>query len=256
MKNLAILVLFAMFFSCAKQIKGSKGKIYSSQEALVNKVIKSLHLKEENTSFISTVTNPSKANETIILLPETPDESEEEDYEELNTNISIINNKTGKITHRYFESSKSNGWISNAIFIHEIAVDTIDYKINKSKSAFGIIVKFRSQSQSNPYYSQYLSLYMKDKKSIKKIVDFYPVYEYSGQVSINSCYSDIEKEQRELIITNTKTNDFFDIAVKTIKSKIKHQENQNGNCDAIETAIDSSYSILKFNTQVYQEIIK
>lgn len=245
-----IVCLVLLFSSCSS--KKPEMTIAIPQETLIELALKELNLKEENTSFVSAITNPNNENETIIVIPESTDESEE-DYEELNTNIVIVNNKTGKITHRYFESSKTNGWISNAIFIYDIVIDTTEYKLSKTKNAFGIIVKFRTQSQSNPYYSEYLSLFVKDEESIKKVLDFYPVYEYTGELNMNSCSSEIQKEKRELITNTTQTNNFFDITIKTSKSKIQHQEDENGICKPIETEVSSKESILRFESKTYKE---
>lgn len=247
---LPILCIVLFFSSCS--IKKTEKATSISNEVLIQSALKKLNLKEKNTSFVSAITNPNNKNETIIVIPEVVNETEEES--ELNSNILITNNQTGKITHQYFESAKTNSWISNAIFIYEIVIDTTQYKLSETKNAFGIIVKFRSQSQPNPYYSEYLSLFVKDKESIKKILDFYPVYEYSGQVNINSCYSELEKSKSQLIINKSKTNDFFDITVKTSQSKIMHQEDENGDCEPIEIEISSSNTILKFDGKTFKEL--
>jgi len=235
--------------SCALSKKGRHTTL--SQETLVSMALKELNLEASKTDFISSKIGPDNTKETIVVVPEIVNEDEE--VYELNTHIVIMNNTSGKVTHKYFESSKTNGWISNSIFIDSITIDTLNYKLNNSKKAFGIIVKFRSSSQPNPYTQESISLFTKEKNSLKKILDSYTIYESEGvvNVNINTCYADIKEAINELSVSNSKTNTYYDILIKNTNTQRVYQEDKNGDCNPKEKIISIEKKVLKFNNEVY-----
>ncbi len=251
MKNLYILILLA-FISCAVKISDKKVATPFSQEALISEALKELNLDTSKTDFVVSKIAPNQLEETIIVIPEVINEVD--DVYELNTNILIANNKTGKITHNYFESSKTNGWHSDAIFIDAIAIDTINYKLNASKNAFGVIVKFRSNSQPNPYNEESISLFTKEKGSLKKILDTHTIYESSGivNVNMNTCYADFKIAENKLSVGNSKTNGFYDILVKATNIQRTFHEDENEECNPVEKVISTEEITLKFNGKEYE----
>lgn len=240
-----------MCFSCAKRITEKKGVVTFSQDSLVQRALKELNLNESNTDYIVSKVFPSNNTETIIVIPEVV--KEEEWSSELNTNIIVANNTTGKITHKYFESSKTNGWVSDAIFIEDISIDTISYQLNTSKKAFGVLVKFRNMSQPNPYNQETISLFTKEKGSLKKVLDTDTIYENIGEVNVNTCFADFKIMKNRLSIGNTKTNGYFDIVVNKTMIQRSFSEDENGECNPTEKVIATEEKVLKFNEKEYVE---
>ena len=74
-----------------------------------------------------------------------------------------------KITNKYFESSKTNGWESNAILLSEITIDTTSYIIAENKIAFGIKVLHHGMSRPNPYSNKTISLFLKSEDTCNQL---------------------------------------------------------------------------------------
>lgn len=252
-KKIKIVYLFIMFTvsSCAQKKVQEKAGIALSQEELVNRAIETFDLDTSKVGFVVSKVSPSNSKETIIVIEEIS--KEEEWSSESNSHIAIVDNTTGKITHKYFESSRTNGWDSDAIFMDNISIDTLNFKLDSSKSAFGVKVLFRSNSKPNPYYYETLSLFTKERDSLKKILDFYPIYESSGEVNVNSCYAHYDKTAKVLSMSDAKTNGYNDILVKHTISNLIYQEDENGDCNPEEKIISIEKKILAFNEEVYKE---
>lgn len=107
-----VYVLFlCLLSSCAQNIKEPKEKTIEetalSQEEIINSVVKTLHLDQDEIKLGTIVSKvfPSNSDEIIIIIPEIV--NEEEDIYELNSHIVIANTTTANIKHKYFESSKT-----------------------------------------------------------------------------------------------------------------------------------------------------
>lgn len=249
LKTLYILLFIAVV---ARAQETRQNTITENQ--LIHKAIETLNINNSKTEFVVSRVSPSNSKETIIVIPEVVNITNDGETYELNTNIVIANNSTGNITHTFYESSKTNGWVSNAIFIYEIAIDTTNYKLNTSKNAFGVIVKFRTMSQPNPYYSESLSLFAKDKNTLNKVLDFYEIYESFGEVNVNGCDSKIEVNSHKLSMSNIKTNTFNNILITKTNSEINHSIDNNGDCNPKETIHSETTHVLKFDKTLYKTL--
>ncbi|WP_299312664.1 hypothetical protein [uncultured Aquimarina sp.] len=218
--------------------------------SLVDEVIQQLNLNKQTikTDLIVSKVQPNNSNETIIVIPEIYGEYDEHFFE-LNSHVVIVNNTTGKITHRYFEGSKTNGWASDAVELKEITIDTAPYIVAKDTRAFGIQVYHVGMSQPNPYSNKNISLFVKSGNTLKKVVHNYDVMDYGGEWDTN-CYGEFIRVKNILIISKEKTNDYFDIIVKSKVTETKNEEDENGDCDSKETVTNET-SVLKFNGETY-----
>ena len=189
-------------------------------------------------------------SETILLIPEI-EEEEEGCCFELNSYILIIDTRTGEIKHKYFESSKTNNWSSDAVALSDIIIDTIPYPISENDKAFGVQVNHIGMSKPNPYSSSSLSLFIKSGNTLKKVLKNYDVKDYGGEWDTN-CYGEFINTEKTLSISNTKTNGYYDIFVKTITTEIKNYEDSNGVCKTKKVP-SSVNTTLKFNGKAYKK---
>lgn len=249
MKLLYLFILVTLT-SCTQKVKQENTTIALSEEALVARALKTLKIDESNTRFMVSKVSPSNAKETIIVIPEVV--NEEEDVYELNSTIVVVDNTSGKITHKLFETSKENGWFSDAIFIDGIAIDTVEYKLKNSKNAFGVTMHVRSGSQSNPYNHESISLFTKEKNSLKKVLDSYTLYQVSGEVNVNACYADIKKTENTLSMSDSKTNEYYDILVNNTITQENYRTDKDGECKPIEKIISAEKRVLKFDGETYK----
>lgn len=218
---------------------------------LVQKVLDQLQLKEVQvkTNLIASKIRPNNAEETIVVIPEIYDEGEH--YFEINSHIVIVNNKTEEITHKYYESYKTNQWVSDAIMLQEVTIDTAPYNISNEKRAFGVRVEYIGMSRANPYIQETITLFIKsDNNRLKKILPNFSVMSYSGEWDTN-CKGEFLEKNKVLVISQDTTNEYYNILVKSKITRTINFEDKNGNCDSKETVINKN-SVLVFDKEIYK----
>jgi len=188
MKHLIIILILTVTscdFKTKEEVKTTDKTITTAPNIefnLIDAVLKNLNIKKGNckTDLIALKIMPNNPEETILVIPEIVDEGE--DYSELNSHIVIVNTKTGKIINKYFESSKTNNWFSDAVVLSDIKIDTAPYIVSENKRAFGIRVYYHNNSQHNPYRQETISLYIKvDNSLLKNILKNYVVMNFNGE---------------------------------------------------------------------------
>ncbi len=212
----------------------------------LTKILKQLNLSKKQCKLSLVVSKPfpNIENETIVVIPEIV--KEEEFGFELHSHILIIDSQTNKIKHRYFQSSKTNGWVSDAVLLAEIKIDTAPYKVTKNKRVFGIRVYFYNNSKPNPYSKESISLFVKDNSSsLKNILNDYTAMEYTGEWD-TTCYGEFLKEDKIFIITNNFTNGYFNILIKNKVTETKNEYDKKGEC-VYKDKVSFHKTTLKFN---------
>lgn len=193
---------------------------------------------------------PNNSEEAIVVIPEIVKGSEDEGFLVLNTHIAIVDLKAKSITHKYFESHKTNGWVSDAIRLDEIMIDSASYFVKENTRAFGIRVKFIGMSRVNPYLNETLSLFVKEKNQLKNILHNYSVELDTGEWNGN-CEGEFNNEKKLLILAKNKTHDFFDISVKNTITNTTNFIKENGDCYYNEK-IKREINVLKFDGNQYK----
>ncbi len=223
--------------------------VFGQTKINLDKILKQLNLTAAQckTSLIATKTAPNNPNETIVVIPEIA--KQEDDIFELNSHILIVDTKTSKITSRYYESSKTNEWFSDAFAIVEIKIDTAHYIIAKNKRAFGIRLYFNNYSKPNPYSKEIISLFVRKNSKLKNILKNYTVMEYYGEGDA-SCYGEFFRTEKILIMKSKKTNAYFDILVKSKNTKTLNDVDEQDECISKDN-VSTSKTTLTFNGNIY-----
>ncbi|WP_215224676.1 PA3715 family protein [Echinicola shivajiensis] len=193
---------------------------------------------------------PNSPNEAVVVIPEIAEGSEEEGYFELNAHIAFVNIENEQVLYHYFESAETNGWISDAIMLKEITVDTAPYTIIENERAFGIKTHFVGSSRVNPYKSDRLSLYIIADNSLQNVLHNYEVNKGTGGWD-GDCEGEFASEEKTLIILEERSNGYFDIMVKSKITNSIAFKDENGDCDSKDT-ITTKTSVLKFDGITYQ----
>ncbi|MFC5048383.1 hypothetical protein ACFSTE_13600 [Aquimarina hainanensis] len=226
-----------------------KIKAVSQEEILIDRVIQQLNLDKQKIKeeFVVSKVQPHNPNETIVVIPEVAGEDDEHLFE-LNSYIVLVDNTTQKITHTYFESAKTNGWVSDAIILSEISIDTAPYIVTQDTRAFGIRVFYYSMSQPNPYSNKTISLFIKSGETLKEVLH-YDVENYGGEWD-TQCEGSSTNIKNILIMSEEKTNQYFDIVVKSNITQSKTYIDKNGECNE-ESKTTSETRVLQFNGTEY-----
>ncbi|MBJ2174728.1 hypothetical protein JBL43_10805 [Aureibaculum sp. A20] len=221
--------------------------LYAQQHSnLVDSVLKELKINLSNckTDLIVEKVMPNDSTKTIVVIPKLETEYNEQNdcCFELNSYILIVNSLSYQIENKYIESYKSNGWVSDAVVLVEISIDTAPYYLSNEKRAFGIRVKYNGNSRVNPYGYETITLFEPQDNSLRTLLKNYNVLEYSGQWDGN-CIGEFSSKKKTIIITDNLTNSHLDIL---IKSKITNSIaflNENNDCDEKETVTEKTETL-------------
>jgi len=202
------------------------------------------------TDLIASKANPQNSNEVIVAIPEIMDEGEQ--YFDLNSHVLIADTRSGAIIHKYFETSQTNQWVSDAIALKEISIDTAPYRMAEDVRAFGVRVRYSGMSRVNPYESETLSLFIRSGNRLKKVLNGYPMRETIGEWD-GECSGEFTDTENILLMSDQKSNGFSDIKIKNRIVTTKNEVNSNAECDAIETEA-LQVKELKFNGIEYKSV--
>lgn len=164
---------------------------------------------------------PYSKDESIIVIPEIA-ENEGDDFYLFNTHILIIDHKTGKINSKYFESHETNDWVSDAVMMTDIKIDTAPYFIAEGKRAFGIRVSYMGSSRVNPYSYESLTLFERNEDELKVVLKNFVVEEFIGEWD-GDCEGEFTDQKKILIMESSTTNGYFNIKVRDSISIIKNE---------------------------------
>jgi len=224
--------------------------VFGQAPIQINKILNQLDINASKCKLdlIRYKALPNTPEETIAVIPEIT--YEDEHIFELNSHILIVNTKSSKIINSFFESSNSNNWVSDAVVLTNISIDTAPYYLSNQKRAFGIRVQYNGSSSVNPYSYETLSLFEKENKTLKRILKNYIVEVSQGEWDGN-CTGEFNSEKKVLIITDHLTNSYMDILVKSSITNRKNHIDNNGNCYKKETTSKKS-NILKYENGQYK----
>jgi len=206
-----------------------------------------IHLKDCEGSLFAEKILPYDDSLSVIVIPKIG--KQEEGMYTLDSYILIVNNKTGKTKHHYFESYTTSGWESDAIYITKIAIDTAPYLVQENTRAFGVVIHNRSMSHPNPYSSSFISLFIPDGDRLKNILKNYETYTYGGETDTN-CLGKFYSETKIIILSKNKTNGFFDLETKSTNAEIIYKEKGNDCIESKTTTI--SKQTLKYSNGTYR----
>ncbi len=262
MKHLALLLLFTL--GCNNTSKNEANSIIEKTEItepiafnLLDTVLKNLGIEKENCrlDLVALKENPLNNNETFLAIPEIVKRDENDDfYFEFNSHIIIADTYTGNIKQKYFESSKTNGWISDAVTLAEIKIDTAPFIVTNNKRAFGVRIYQYNNSKPNPYSSKTISLFLSSDNSLNKILDNYNIMEYTGEWDTD-CYGEFMKEDKILIMSDKKNNEYFNIIIKNKITETENYRGDNGNCES-RVKSKNIKTLLTYNGKEYIPVIK
>ncbi|WP_319381731.1 hypothetical protein [Thiomicrorhabdus sp.] len=218
-------------------------------DALVLYVLKEIGLAPPSlkTDLVVSKLNPETPNEVIVVIPEVVDEGEE--YFELNSHIVIADNRSGKVSHHFFESSQTNEWYSDAIRLKEIILDMAPYRVTDDIRAFGVRVRYVGMSRVNHYENETLTLFIKSGDKLEKILDKYPVRNLNGEWD-GECSGEFTETRKTLIMSKQQSKGFYNILLKNKIKITTDNVSDDGECNSNEKT-ETKTSVLKFNGKKY-----
>jgi hypothetical protein len=229
----------------------AKDSFCNKEESLLKKALKQLNLKEEQIHselYVEKVLPYSKEHSVLVIPKIISIEGSIDNNQsfDLDAYILIVENNSGKIINKYFEPE---AWISDAVMLSSIEIDTAPYLLQTNKRAFGIVVNYVGSSRPNPYDRSDLTLYVTDGSSLKPVLKNYLLAESRGEWDTN-CAGDFEGMTSVLLIDKQKSNDWYTIIVKQTITKTKNFI-VDDNCESKEVQKIKKL-VLKFNNKEYK----
>lgn len=216
---------------------------------LIESVIFGLNLRIEDCyePLIVEMQMPDSPKESIVVIPKIA-EIDEETFS-LDSYILVVNNVSGKIKSKYFESHTTNGWTSDAVVLDQITIDTAPYQLQEKTRAFGIKVHFSGSSSIFPYESEVLTLFVTDGSKLVPVLKNLEVLSFNGEWN-NDCDGESTERKSILSISASATNNYFDIGLATTVTKTINKPLENGDCEESSSAITEEKK-LKFQEGNY-----
>lgn len=226
-------------------------QIYFGQEnnsILLTKALQQLHLKESqvNLNLYSEKVIPNNKSQSILLIPKYTNQKED-DYTLMDAYVLIVDNKSGKILYKNVESG---AWVSDAMILESLVIDTGLYILGDQKRAFGVRVSTHNMSGPNPFSMEELSLYLVDKNKLNKIANNLIVYRSATEWDMK-CTAESTSEKMFINVDNkTASNGLFNIKIKTdIEKEISKPVKDDCKSKIIKS---QKNSVLKFDGNQYK----
>lgn len=241
MKNLSLKIITILFIIFSYQIAAQE-----YDEGRYNQVLKQLKLNSSKVEshFYTEKKMPNAEDSYIIVVPVLK-EKEGDDYFLLQNYI-LITDEKGKIKNQFFDPEEIT---SDAIMLQNFTIDTGLYNLTSTIRAFGVSANYRGSSRPNPYGAADMSMYYPTGKTLKKVLNQYPIVKSGGEWDM-ACTGEFYDDVSVIILDKTKTNGFSNLKIKTTHTTTISKE-INGECDEKETS-KISYKTLKFNKSIYK----
>lgn len=217
-----------------------------SESEIIEKVLTQLNIKHTDcySDLIVQRIMPFSKEKSVIVIPKITERFE--DTFSCDSYILVINNETGEILNKFYES---NAWFSDAVRIAKISIDFAPYSLNSTTRAFGIKVLYEGDSRPNPYENEEISLFIPQGDSLARVLKNFSIFLISGEWDTN-CEGQIITEQKVLIMADKKTNEYCDIIVKN-RIKTTNKSIVNGECRDVNT-IENKTMVLNFDNKEYK----
>lgn len=189
---------------------------------------------------------PADNSLAIVVFAYQTGDDEEDGFAEYDVEILLTNRKNGAIKQRFFEK---RWWVSDAMQLDDVVIDTARYWLAPNERAFGIRTSYRGSSRVNPFNYSHLYLFTSQPKRLNLIVNEIEIAQFSGEIAPN-CNETYSESKSTLHILRSKTNGYFDLQIKTLQQDTYFKSNGN-DCDERDKKPIKSQYILRYQNGVY-----
>lgn len=244
MKNIYSLIIILLGITTAfGQFKESK---------LAPKVLQQLKLNEKqiNQNLFAEKILPYDKEKSVLVFPKFVNATQDtynEDGFDVVPYIVVVEISSGKILQQY----QSDELTSDAIQLSSISIDTGLYLLNENTRAFGIRENYSGSSQPNPYGNEVLSLYLPSGKTLKKVLNNFPISFSKGEWDTN-CAGEFEDSKSTITIPQKSENKGFrNLMIKIIETNSTSFVVGKDGCEQKSTK-KTIKKMLKFNGNEYK----
>ena len=241
------LILLFVLLAITQTVFGQEKK-----SVLLTKALQQLNLKESqiNLNLFTEKVLPNNKAQSVLLIPKYKT-NEQDEYGNyflvMDAIVLVVDNTSAKILYRNIEPE---AWVSDAMIMESLVIDTGLYILADQKRAFGVRVSTHNTSGPNPFALEELKLYLVDNKKLNRITDNITVYRNSGDWD-TKCNGEFSTEITSIEVDNkNKNNGLNNLKLKTsIKKEISTLI--KGDCKT--KIVDTKENVvLKYNGETYK----
>ncbi|MGA5586317.1 hypothetical protein ACPCHW_08590 [Pseudomonas siliginis] len=140
-------------------------------------------------------------------------------------------------------------FLSDAIALENLELDTARYKLTPDLRAFGVRAHFKGSSRVNPLDETLLSLYVKEGDKLRPVLDRLVVYSFSGEWDGN-CAGERSETVRTLEMGKTSSHGYADIIVRSVTMGLVG-EGPPDTCESKTTHEKPVLTTLRYDGQQY-----
>ncbi|MEB2652868.1 hypothetical protein SOP89_15960 [Pseudomonas siliginis] len=160
--------------------------------------------------------------------------------------LAIITAGSPKPLATYHQPS---AFLSDAIALESLELDTARYKLTPDLRAFGVRAHFKGSSRVNPLDETLLSLYVKEGDKLRPVLDRLVVYSFSGEWDGN-CAGERSETVRTLEMGKTSSLGYADIIVRSVTTGLVG-EGPPDTCESKTTHEKPVLTTLRYDGQQY-----
>ncbi|WP_189673781.1 hypothetical protein [Pseudomonas khorasanensis] len=140
-------------------------------------------------------------------------------------------------------------FLSDAIALDSLELDTARYKLTPDLRAFGVRANFKGSSRVNPLDETLLSLYVKEGDKLRPVLDRLLVYSFSGEWDGN-CAGERSETVRTLEMGKATSHGYADIIVRSVTTGLAG-EGPPDTCESKTTYEKPVLTTLRYDGKTY-----
>lgn len=162
-------------------------------------------------------------------------------YVVFNMNVLLVQDNN-KLLYQLREDHDIN---SDAVALSSVQIDTAPYFVREKSRAFGIRLSYSGSSRVNPYGSKTINFYEIKEGRLVNILNEFNMARGEGENN-GADTGEWEDQESILVMSSKKTNDYYDITVKTRK----HKRTYSADEDTESTTKFEMNGVLRFDSEL------
>ncbi|MGE7956686.1 hypothetical protein ACQKQA_08800 [Pseudomonas sp. NPDC089530] len=160
--------------------------------------------------------------------------------------LAVVPSDGGVPLASYFRASLFS---SDAIRFNGLSIDTARYTLTPQVRAFGVRAEFRGSSRANPFGETWLSLYVKEGKTLRPVLESLIVESHGGEWDTN-CAGEFWETRRTLEMASTRSHGYADLIVRSVASGSKSTR-KGEECEGIPSTGKTVLTTLRYDGNQY-----
>ena len=160
--------------------------------------------------------------------------------------LALVSSRDGSVQASY---SLPAAILSDTSTFRGLGIDTARYRLNEQVRAFGIRSFFEGTSRANPDGQTWLTLYVRDGKTLRPILEKLVVESSSGEWDTR-CNGHFSDSKSTVAVAKTRSQGYADLIVTTVATDSEALE-QGADCTTASSHTRTATTTLRYDGQRY-----